>query len=183
MNTLTPEQKSILHKLAWGSLRSGLEIGYPLSIKAEDSALNEIGASFVTLEKSGQLRGCMGTLEAHQPLVVDITNNTFNAAFRDPRFPAVERNELEDIQLQISVLTEPEAIEFSSEHDLLSQLRPGIDGIIFEDNTHRSTFLPQVWEQLPEPERFMAHLKNKAGLSDNYWSPSVKILRYRVDKF
>jgi AmmeMemoRadiSam system protein A len=145
--------------------------------------LRQPGAVFVTLTQQGRLRGCIGSLEAWRPLADDVRENAVAAAFRDPRFPPLEQEELAGTRVEVSLLSKPEAMRFSSEADALSQLQPNIDGIIFECDGRRSTFLPQVWEQLPEPHQFMAHLKQKAGFSPDFWSPDVKLWRYGVDKW
>ncbi|PIX02068.1 MAG: AmmeMemoRadiSam system protein A, partial [Hydrogenophilales bacterium CG_4_8_14_3_um_filter_62_83] len=105
------------------------------------------------------------------------------AAFRDPRFPALGYDELAQINVEVSILSKPAAMRFTDEADALAQLRPGIDGVIFKSGWRRSTFLPQVWEQLPEPRQFMAHLKLKAGLAADYWSDDIQLSRYSVEKF
>lgn len=145
--------------------------------------LRQPGAVFVTLTQQGRLRGCIGSLEAWRPLADDVCKNAVAAAFRDPRFPPLAQEELVNTRVEVSLLGTPEAMRFSGEADALAQMRPNIDGIIFECNGRRSTFLPQVWEQLPEPPQFMAHLKQKAGFSPDFWSPDVKLWRYGVDKW
>lgn len=145
--------------------------------------LQEKGACFVTLTRNGQLRGCIGSLQAYRPLAEDVYQNARAAAFHDPRFPPLERQELADIRCEVSLLTPPEGLTFRDEADALAQLRPGIDGVIFEFGLHRSTFLPQVWEQLPDPRQFMAHLKVKAGLPPGFWSDEARLSRYTVSKW
>ena len=185
---LADKDRRVLIELAWQSIQHGLDTGSPLtklgSIEAELSpALRAPGASFVTLEWGNDLRGCIGSLEAHRPLAEDVTRNAFAAAFRDPRFPPLQQQELAGLTLQVSVLTPPAALVFENEMDLLRQLVPGEDGIILQAGQHRATFLPQVWEQLPAPQVFMAHLKQKAGLPADYWSNSLEVQRYHVEKF
>lgn len=181
---LSTEHKKLLVEIARNSIKHGLEYGGPLtSLTHIPPALNQPGASFVTLEIHHQLRGCIGSLEAYRPLAEDVAQNAYNAAFHDPRFPPLQPAELAELSVQISVLTQPEPMSFTDEQDLLTQLVPGVDGVILEDGYHRATFLPQVWDQLPAPQLFMAHLKNKAGLPDNYWSPNLTIQRYQVEKF
>jgi AmmeMemoRadiSam system protein A len=141
------------------------------------------GACFVTLTMHGELRGCIGTLEAHRPLLHDLKANAVAAAFRDPRFPPLTMGEFPHIAVEVSLLTSPQAMEFSDEKHALAQLRPREDGVIFEFAHFRSTFLPQVWEQLPSPHQFMAHLKHKAGLPADFWSPEVRLSRYTVEKW
>jgi len=145
--------------------------------------LHDKGASFVTLTMQHQLRGCIGTLEAVRPLLQDIKANAYAAAFRDPRFPPLTLVELDAIRIEISLLSAPQRLSFKNEADALSQLRPQIDGVVFKYGNYRSTFLPQVWEQLAEPAAFMAQLKRKAGLSRDFWHDDVEIDRYTVTKF
>jgi len=145
--------------------------------------LNRPGATFVTLTLNGQLRGCIGSLTAHRPLIEDVRNNAIAAAFQDPRFSPLDAEEFTYVKIEVSLLSPAQAMQFSSEADALAQLNPHIDGIIFECNHHRSTFLPQVWEQLPQPEIFMTHLKNKAGLPSDFWSEDIKLSRYTVSKW
>ncbi len=145
--------------------------------------LAEHGASFVTLTLNGGLRGCIGTLEAHRPLLQDVKSNALAAAFRDPRFSPLSHSELRHIALEVSLLTPAEAMEFSDEKHALDQLRPYEDGVILQFAHYRSTFLPQVWQQLPTPRQFMEHLKYKAGLPADFWSPDIKLSRYSVEKW
>lgn len=146
-------------------------------------ALAAPGATFVTLTQDGELRGCIGSLEARRPLDVDVRENARAAAFRDPRFPPLARDELERTRVEVSLLAPPLPLEFADEADALRQLRPGVDGAIFECRGRRGTFLPQVWESLPEPRLFFAHLKQKAGFAADFWSPDVRLYRYEVQKW
>ncbi len=179
------EQRSLLLRLASDSIHSGLEHGKPLKVDLVDYTpeLREQRASFVTLHKQGQLRGCIGSLRALRPLVEDISENAYAAAFRDPRFNPVEQAEFDQLKLSISILTPATPMNFASEQDLLDQLRPGIDGLILKDGRRRGTFLPSVWEQLPEKQVFLQHLKLKAGLPVDYWSESIEISRYETESF
>lgn len=145
--------------------------------------LHKMGATFVTLSQRGQLRGCIGSLEAWRPLGQDVRENALAAAFRDPRFDALGEEELPFTRVEVSLLTPAEPMTFTDEADALAQLRPGIDGVIFSVGNRRSTFLPQVWEQLPTPALFMAHLKQKAGLPADYWNAGVQLERYTVKKW
>jgi AmmeMemoRadiSam system protein A len=120
-------------------------------------------------------------LEAIRPLAHDIAENAYSAAFKDPRFPPLASHEFDDLEIHLSILTPASPILFSSEQNLLSQLQPGIDGLILEEGHRRGTFLPSVWESLPEPEQFLRHLKQKAGLLPNYWSPDIRMYRYRTE--
>jgi AmmeMemoRadiSam system protein B/AmmeMemoRadiSam system protein A len=174
-----------LIKLAKASIKHGLETGQPLPVNPEDynQALGEQRACFVTLNENNQLRGCIGSLEAHRPLVKDVSDNAYAAAFRDPRFPPLSDAELEKLDIHISILTPASPMSFSSESDLISQLRPGKDGLILEDVGHRGTFLPSVWESLKTPEQFWRELKRKAGLPYDHWSDTIKVSRYETQYF
>lgn len=141
------------------------------------------GASFVTLTQQDDLRGCIGSLEAYRPLAEDVRANACAAAFRDPRFPPLTASELARTQIGISLLTPAQAMDWRDEADALAKLRPHIDGVILSAGRHRATFLPQVWEQLPEPADFLAQLKRKAGLAADYWGPEVQLERYTVRKW
>jgi AmmeMemoRadiSam system protein A len=131
------------------------------------------GATFVTLTQQGRLRGCIGSLEAHRPLAQDVRENAQAAAFRDPRFTPLAVEEFEFTSVEVSLLTPALPMAFRDEADFMAQLRPGVDGIVFQYGRHRSTFLPQVWESLPEPVQFMQQLKRKAGLPPNFWHDEV----------
>ena len=176
------QQQQLMLKVACDSLKNGVRLGAPLPVDAskyEDQLVANM-ATFVTLNINEQLRGCIGSLMAHRPLIVDIADNAYSAGFRDPRFPHITANELDLLDIHISILTTPEPISFSSKDDLLQQIRPGVDGLILSDGFSRGTFLPSVWEQLPEKDQFLQHLLMKAGLPSNYWSDSIKIERYET---
>jgi AmmeMemoRadiSam system protein A len=145
--------------------------------------LQEPGASFVTLTQNGQLRGCIGSLAAHRPLGEDVRANAVAAALHDPRFPALTVAELERTRVEVSVLSPMQPLAFNSEAEAVAQLRPHVDGVVLEYGAHRGTFLPQVWEQLPNPREFMAQLKRKAGLSADFWADGVRLQRYTVEKW
>ncbi|NNM79674.1 MAG: AmmeMemoRadiSam system protein A [Gallionella sp.] len=145
--------------------------------------LEEPGATFVTLTLHDRLRGCIGSLEAYRPLIDDVRHNARAAAFQDSRFDPLGKEEFAEVQVDVSLLGKPEAIRFTSEQDALAQLRPGIDGVILEFGRHRATYLPQVWAQLQQPQMFLNHLKEKAGLPGNFWSDEVKLSRYTVQKW
>jgi hypothetical protein len=145
--------------------------------------LDAPGAVFVTLTEGGRLRGCIGSLEAHRSLGEDLDHNARAAAFSDPRFPRLAHAELGKTRVEVSVISPASPMTFSDEADALRQLRLGIDGVILEFGWHRATFLPQVWEQLPEPRVFLAHLKQKAGLAGDFWDDDLRLSRYGVEKF
>ena len=158
--------------------------GQAPSTAREDAAwLQDLGASFVTLTQQGNLRGCIGSLMARRSLLADVKANALAAAFQDPRFTALTEAELAVTSVEVSVLSAMADMAFASEADALAQLRPHIDGVLLESGGHRATFLPQVWEQLPTPNTFMAHLKRKAGLPVDFWSPQVRLQRYTVSKW
>lgn len=146
-------------------------------------ALANPAATFVTLTQDGDLRGCIGSLEAHRPLAQDVAENAVAAAFRDPRFAPLSEDELDRTRVEVSLLEAPEAIDFEDEADALAQLRPGLDGLILTHGNRRATFLPQVWESLPEPQRFMSQLKLKAGLPAYFWDDDIGLARYGVQKW
>jgi hypothetical protein len=141
------------------------------------------GATFVTLTQGGELRGCIGTLEAHRPLAEDLEHNARASAFGDSRFAPLTEAELPRTRVEVSLLSRAEPLSFADEAEALAQLRPDVDGIILEAGWHRATFLPQVWEQLPNPREFMAHLKHKAGLPADFWSDDIRLSRYTVEKY
>ncbi len=180
---LTDRQRDLLRTIARESIRAGLTHGQPLAVDLEqvDETLRRPAATFVTLNLHGRLRGCIGSLQAIRPLAQDVAHNAWAAAFQDHRFPPLTAEEFPDIDIHISLLSEPEPMAVTSEADLLRQLRPGKDGLILEDGPYRATFLPQVWSSLPEPERFVAELKRKAGLHPGHWSDTLRFSRYTVE--
>jgi uncharacterized protein len=182
---LSDNHRKILKDLAKESIEHGLKYGQPLPIDltAFSDELIEQRATFVTLEKHGKLRGCIGMLEACRPLAEDIAANSYSAAFSDPRFPSLTKDELGDVSIHISILNPAEKIVCSSEADLIEQLHPDIDGLILDDGIHRATFLPSVWESLPNPIDFIKHLKHKAGLPLDEWSSKINAYRYTTEGF
>ncbi|OQW78677.1 MAG: AMMECR1 domain-containing protein [Proteobacteria bacterium ST_bin11] len=183
--SLTETQQNQLLTLARQSIAHGLQTGRSLAINLDEypAELNESRATFVTLERGGQLRGCIGMLEAVRPLAEDVTQNAFAAAFRDRRFPPVAADELTELDLHVSVLSTAAALKFGSEADLIAQLRPGIDGIILQEGGRRGTFLPSVWDDLPNPKQFLQQLKLKTGLPALYWSNTLQAFRYTCEIF
>ena len=158
-------------------------LGLPVATAGDHPLLSERGACFVTLTLAGELRGCIGSLNAHRPLGEDVRENAIAAALRDPRFPPLDAAEFAQIEIEVSLLEEPEFMEFHDEADALAQLVPGQDGVIFFNGCQKATFLPQVWEQLPDRRSFMAALKQKARLPADFWGPNVMLARYRVHKW
>ncbi len=179
----THDEKEILLQTVRDSINYGLSYHTPMPIELSQypKTLQQARASFVTLHLNHQLRGCIGSLQAHQPLIQDVAHNAFSAAFLDSRFYPVTPQEYELLTFDISVLSTATPITFKSEQDLIRQLRPGIDGLILTDAGHRGTFLPAVWEELSDPKEFLNHLKIKAGLSQGYWSDTLQIERYTVE--
>jgi len=147
------------------------------------SWLQEPGATFVTLQLNGELRGCVGSLLAKRPLREDVETNARAAAFHDSRFAPLSRREYTGIEIEVSLLSSMEKLAFESQKQLFTLLRPGVDGVVLEYGWQRGTFLPQVWEQLPDPKTFLAHLKQKAGLPVDFWSDGIQISRYTVTKW
>jgi uncharacterized protein len=158
-------------------------LGRSLEVAEDAVWLQELGACFVTLTQQGQLRGCIGTLEARRSLLADVKANAVAAALRDPRFAPLTATELEHTEIEVSLLSPMQAMRFDSEAHALAQLQPGVDGVALEFGRYRSTFLPQVWEQLPTASEFIAHLKHKAGLPSGFWAEGVQLSRYTVSKW
>ena len=185
-NKLTPEEQQTLLRMA----REAIEFGVkgkklpPLNESTLTAPLREHGASFITLTIRGQLRGCIGALEARQPLATDVREHAIAAALEDPRFPPVREDELSRIQIEVSCLTRPVPLEYKDAADLLSKLRPHVDGVILRDGHRRATFLPQVWEKIPDPAEFMDNLCYKMGVSENAWRiKHLDVLIYQVEEF
>jgi AmmeMemoRadiSam system protein A len=181
---LSESQRALLLEVARQSIEHGLKQHRPLPVvPAEHPPFDQPGASFVTLHRQGALRGCIGSLEAHRPLLLDVAQNAYAAAFRDPRFEPLQSQELDDLDIDISILSSPEKLSFDNQQALLDQIRPGVDGLILEDGARRGTFLPSVWSSLPDKADFLAQLKLKAGLPTEYWSDKLKVWRYTTECF
>ena len=176
-----PSVGELLLPIARAAIASALGLG--AQAPEDASCLQEPGACFVTLTQRGQLRGCIGSLEARRSLLADVKANAVAAALQDPRFAPLTPGELALTRVEVSLLSPLQEMHFASEADALAQLRPGIDGVVFSFGRHRSTFLPQVWEQLPGAAEFMAQLKRKAGLAADFWDPAVRLQRYSVAKW
>jgi AmmeMemoRadiSam system protein A len=183
---LSQEDREFLLRLARTAIESAVrgEKLPPTDFTALTPVLRQNGAVFVTLTISGNLRGCIGALEPYQPLAQDVREHAVAAALEDPRFPPVSVNELPRIHIEISRLTHPVPLPYTDTADLLRKLRPGVDGVILRDGYRRATFLPQVWEQLPEKEEFLSHLCAKMGASPNTWrTKPLDVQIYQVEEF
>ncbi len=184
--SLTRREQEILLSLAREAITQAAHRRELPSVELEKlpAALQQHGASFVTLTKHGELRGCIGSLEAVRPLALDVRENALAAAFRDPRFSPLGPDELNDVRVEISVLSPPVRLEYKGAEDLIAKLRPGMDGVVIERGWNRATFLPQVWEKLPDPHQFLEHLCMKAYLPINaYRQPGLDVYTYQVEKF
>ena len=176
------DKAAIVTRLARAAIARHLGIAFE-SPPSDADWLHAPGASFVTLHRGEELRGCIGSLVARRPLAEDIRDNAVNAAFHDPRFPPLAANEFDEVDIEVSLLSAPEPLHFSSREELVAMLRPGVDGLILSCNGRRGTFLPQVWRQLPDADAFLRHLNLKAGLPADFWSPEIEISRYGVEAF
>jgi len=175
------EQGKILLPIARAAISQALNVPHT----ADETApwLAEHGACFVTLTQNGELRGCIGSLQAHRPLLADVKSNAVSAALRDSRFTPLTVEELDITTVEVSLLSATQEMDVRDEADALAQMRPNVDGIIFEYGRYRSTFLPQVWESLAQPRQFLAMLRRKAGLPEDFWAEGVKLSRYSVTKW
>jgi AmmeMemoRadiSam system protein A len=184
-SALSPEDRSTLRDLAYESISHGLVTSRPLEVDPYryPPSLREYGAVFVTLKLRDRLRGCVGSYLARRSLVEDVAHNAFAAAFRDSRFSPVLAQEMKELDLHISLLSPLVPLPARNREELVDALRPGVDGLLVEDLPHRSTFLPQVWTSLLDPETFLAELFLKAGLPPDHWSPTLTFHRYTVEEF
>ncbi|EEF81293.1 AMMECR1 superfamily [Methylophaga thiooxydans DMS010] len=185
-NKMLPDSdRFLLKKIARDAIHYGLanDTPMPLDTGCLPTSVLEKQASFVTLFIAGALRGCIGSLTAVYPLAEDVAKNAYAAAFRDHRFETIAEPSVADLEIHISVLSEPQIIPCNSEYSLLEQLHPGRDGLIIEDGQYRATFLPAVWDAIPSPERFVHELKRKAGLDKDYWSATLLCYRYHTETF
>lgn len=178
-------ERAILLDVARRSVEHGLENGCPLAVETEPHGerLTAARACFVTLRLEGALRGCVGSLRAHRSLVSEVARSAYSAGFKDPRFPPMTRGELAGLDIHISVLSLTTPMVCDDERQLLAQLRPGIDGLIVREGRKTATFLPAVWDTLPDPVTFVAQLRLKAGLARDHWSESLEVERYTTESF
>ncbi|MCW8915635.1 MAG: AmmeMemoRadiSam system protein A [Magnetovibrio sp.] len=177
---LLAEHGDVFLQIAKSSIENGFQDQKPLNLALETlpPEMTEQGACFVTLHKDGKLRGCIGSPEARLPLAKDVAENAYRSAFRDPRFGPVKEEETDRMDIHLSVLSPAEPFSFTDEEDLITKLRVNTDGLIIEDKGRRALFLPSVWQQLPDPKQFVAHLKAKAGLGADHWSDTFKGWRF-----
>ncbi|MCI4679171.1 AmmeMemoRadiSam system protein A [Rhodoblastus acidophilus] len=168
-----------------GLARASIASAFAPAACADQTAswLRDNGACFVTLMQDGDLRGCIGSIEAYRPLLEDVTANARASAFRDPRFPPLGADELDSTRIEVSLLSAREPLPARSEAEALERIRPHVDGIVLEWGRHRGTFLPQVWEALPDGRDFLGHLKLKARLPKDFWSDEIRLYRYQVAKW
>ncbi len=183
---LSETERSILLRLARQSIEAAATGNRSYRVDPEQipEILKRNGASFVTLTNQGALRGCIGTLEAYQPLFLDVIEHASAAAVEDYRFNPVRPEEVGNIHIEISVLTQPEQLRYEGTEDLLQCLRPGIDGVVIKDGRSRATFLPQVWDQLPDKQDFLSHLCSKMGAPAGLWKiKNLAVFTYQVEEF
>lgn len=184
---LSPEERQLLLQIARQAIEHATRGQHPpqLELTSLPPRLQAPGASFVTLNRpDGSLRGCIGALEAYQPLALDVQEHAIAAALQDPRFPPVRPEEVPSLQIEVSRLTPPVRLEYRTPAELPALLRPGVDGVILQDGWRKATFLPQVWEQLPEPESFLSHLCAKMGASPDLWRrKTLDVFTYQVEAF
>ena len=183
---LTDEEKKTLLRLARQAMEGAVKKGKPprLDPSTLTLRLKEQGASFVTLTIRGQLRGCIRSLQSYQPLAEDVCEHAIAAALEDARFPPVDSKELNQINIEVSRLTEPYPLEYSTADDLIQKLRPNMDGVILSDGIRRATFLPQVWEKIPDPARFLENLCYKMGRDPDAWRRKhLDVMIYQVEEF
>ena len=182
---LSGDEQSLLLEIARRSILSGLSTGRApqIDVAQQAASLQIPAAVFITLIHCGELRGCVGSLQAIEPLAQAVTNSAFNAAFRDRRFAPVRLDELDDIRIEVSVLSEMEPLQVDSRQALLEALQPGVDGLLLEDQGCRSTFLPKVWDKIASPAEFVGQLLLKAGFGAGHWSDTMRCHRYHTRTF
>lgn len=180
----THTEKNWLLNLARQTLQAAVNQRSLPGLESAPPKLLQPGAAFVTLSLRGALRGCVGSLEAYRPLAEDVREHTLDAALYDYRFAALSPAEEPQARIEISVLTPPQPLTYASPRELLQQLRPGVDGVTLRDGARRATFLPQVWQQLPQPRLFLQHLCEKMGVAGSTWeSKPLQVFVYQVEAF
>lgn len=182
-NYYSKNEKDALLEIAHASILNGFKTKRASVVDISQYSDNLLlpRSTFITLYRNDELRGCIGSLTAQETLVQSIANNAFAAAFQDPRFSPMKLPEFQSVSVSLSILSLAEPILFTSEADLISKIRPKIDGLILQDGLKKGTFLPSVWSSLPDPKIFLQHLKQKANLPPNYWSETIKVKRYTTE--
>jgi uncharacterized protein len=183
---LTAEERQMMLKLARQALVDAVngQVGEPIDLEKLPTGLRRMGATFVTRTRRGELRGCIGALEAYLPLAEDVCEHAAAAALEDYRFAPVQPAELPEIEIEVSRLTVPQELTYEKPQDLPGKLRPNIDGVTLFDGLRRATFLPQVWEKIPDAEEFLSHLCLKMGASPDLWRHrKLKVQTYQVEEF
>lgn len=185
LDEVSQVNQHLLLQIARDAIAHGLHYHKPLHVDTDQFSpeLAQAKACFVTLYMDDDLRGCIGTLTPQQSLIEAVADNAYKAAFNDIRFPPLKEEEFGNLVISISVLGIPEKLECNDEPELLTKIRPGVDGLIFEDQGLKGTFLPSVWKSLPDPKEFLHHLKSKAGYHPDHWSSTVKVFRYETQSF
>ena len=176
----TKKGQTLLH-LARAAIAK--ELGFVSHDLPRTAWLEEPGATFVTLTLHGRQHGCIGSLDAHLPLIDDVCSNAVAAAFQDPRYAPLTKEEFAEVIIEVALLSKPETIHFNSEQDALAQLKPGVDGVVFEYGSHRATFLPHAWADFAHAQDFLARLKGQAGVAEDFWSVDIKLSRFTVQKW
>ena len=183
---LTDSERAILLKIARKAITSAVLKNKPekIDLGKYSLTLTELGVSFVTLTKINQLRGCIGAIEAYQPLILDVQEHAAAAAMEDYRFPIVKKEEISQIEIEISRLTPPQYLDYSTPGDLIDKLRVGVDGVLIKYNGRKATFLPQVWEKVPNPDQFLSQLCMKMGSVNDLWrNQDIQVFTYQVEYF
>lgn len=183
---LTDDEKKTLLHLARTALECGVrgDVPTPLDPTGLTPLLRAEGATFVTLTERGQLRGCIGALQPYQSLAEDVCEHAVAAALQDYRFPPVQPDELPRIEIEVSRLTAPQPLVYHSPDELLARLRMGVDGVVLQDGPRRATFLPQVWEKIPDKAEFMSQLCAKMGAGHDLWRHKpLEVFIYQVEEF
>jgi AmmeMemoRadiSam system protein A len=185
-SNLTPTERNLLLKIARDAIENAVrKKAIPnLELSEMSQRLREQGASFVTLTIHAELRGCIGALQAYQPLALDVQEHAVAAALEDYRFPPVSIEELASLEIEISRLTPSKPLKYDTPEELINKLHPGIDGVILRNGFQRATFLPQVWETIPDPAEFLTHLCLKMGASGDSWRyKHLQVNTYQVEEF
>ena len=176
----TSREQTLLH-VARAAIAK--ELGFISDDLPRPAWMEEHAATFVTLTLQGRLRGCIGSLEANQPLIDDVRQNAVAAAFQDPRFAPLTKEEFAAVVIDVALLSTPELIRSSSEKEALTHLNPGIDGVTLEYGSRRASFLPHAWAASPDPQVFLALLKEQVGLAEDFWSADIKLSRFTIRKW